>query len=158
MRTFSAVLLGLGALICVPGQGSGQEQIEGQIRRTILHNYALTADNLSDQSQETSVEGSLAFWSSGGLLQTVSVDDAPVKYESFNLIPKHIHVLLLDDGAAVAQFYVEGSYQPVGGAPVAHYLTRATQVFALEGGEWRVRAAHFSPVTGGSGTHVTAVK
>jgi hypothetical protein len=158
MRTLTATLIASLALISLPGEGLGQGQVEEQIRQTILDNYALTAERLADQPQETSTDGSLAFWSSGGLLQEVSRDDTPVAYESFNLVPKHIQVVTLGDGVAMAQFYVEGSYQPEGGAPVPHYLTRATQVYVLEGGEWKVRGAHFSPVTGGSGTHVTAVK
>ena len=158
MRNHSLIFLVFLALISLPGRVLGQGQVDDQIRQTIVGNYALTAENLADQMQETSMHGSLAFWSSGGLVQDVSANDDPVRYESFNLVPKHIQVISLGDGVAMAQFYVEGSYQPAEGPPVAHYLTRATQVFVLEAGEWKVRAAHFSPVTGGSGTHVTAVK
>ena len=158
MRTLTATIIASLALLSLPSEGWCQGQVEEQIRQTILDSYALTAERLVDQAQETSMDGSLAFWSSGGLLQEVSRDDAPVAYESFNLVPKHIQVVPLGDGVALAQFYVEGSYQPEGGAPVGHYLTRATQVYVSEGGEWKVRGAHFSPVTGGSGTHVTAVK
>jgi hypothetical protein len=132
--------------------------VADEIKATIQANYSFATENLADNPEETSAAGSLAFWSSGGLIQEVSRDDAPERYVYMNLVPKHIQVISLADGAAVAQFYVEGSYQPRNGDPVTHYLTRATQVFVREEGEWRVRAAHFSPVTGGSGTHVTAVK
>jgi hypothetical protein len=158
MRTLAATLIASLALVSLPNEGWSQGRVEDRVRQTILDNYALTAERLADQPQETSADGSLAFWSSGGLLQEVSENDAPVTYVSFNLVPKHIRVVALGEGVALAQFYVEGSYQPQGGAPVPHYLTRATQVYVREGGQWKVRGAHFSPVTGGSGTHVTAVK
>ena len=61
------------------------------------------------------------------------------------------------EGVAVAQYYVEGSYQEVGVPPVGHYFTRATEVYVRENGEWKVRAAHWSPVAGGSGTQQTAI-
>lgn len=155
----SAVALAVLLFIVSPSTLAGQHRdIEEQIRETVLRNYELTATTLSDLPEETSEKGSLAFWSSGGLLQEVSDQDTPVTYDSFHLVPKHIQVISMGEDAGVAQFYVEGSYTPTDGAPVAHYLTRATQVFVLEGGEWKVRAAHFSPVTGGAGTHVTAVK
>jgi len=35
---------------------------------------------------------------------------------------------------------------------VSHYLTRVTQVYVKEGGSWKIRASHWSPVSGGSGT------
>jgi hypothetical protein len=144
--------------LAFPALSSAQTSIEAEIQETIRANYAFATENLMDDLTETSVEGSLAFWSSGGLLQDVHRTDTPERYVFCNLVPKHIQVVPLGDGSAVAQFYVEGSYQPRNGTPVAHYLTRATQVFVMEEGEWRVRAAHFSPVLGGSGTHVTAVK
>lgn len=158
MRRNFGWIIGMLALLSLPGPASSQASVEEQIRETVLRSYELTTTTLSDLPEETSEKGSLAFWSSGGLLQQVSNEDAPVTYDSFHLVPKHIQVISLGEGAGVAQFYVEGSYQPTDGAPVTHYLTRATQVFVLEDGEWKVRAAHFSPVTGGSGTHVTAVK
>ena len=149
---FLCVFLGFPTLILA------QSTVENEIEEKVKANYLFAAENLMDNPGETSQHGSLAFWSSGGLLQEVSRDDTPERYASFNLVPKHITVVPLGEGVAMAQFYVEGSYQPRNGNPVSHYLTRATQVFVLEDGEWRVRAAHFSPVTGGSGTHVTAVK
>ena len=38
----------------------------------------------------------------------------------------------------------------------ANYLTRAMQVYVKEGGTWKIRAAHWSPITGGKGTTETA--
>ena len=104
-----------------------------------------------------SADGSLEFWSSGGLAQNVPADEPPRSYESFNLVPKYIWVISVTEDVAVAQYYVEGSYQEVGQAPVEHYLTRATEVYRKEGNEWKVRAAHWSPVAGGSGTKQTAI-
>jgi hypothetical protein len=57
----------------------------------------------------------------------------------------------------MAQFYVEGSFHQTGQPPVGDYFTRATQVFVKEDGEWKIRAAHWSPVVGGTGTKQTAI-
>ena len=35
---------------------------------------------------------------------------------------------------------------------VQNYRTRVTGVFVKEDGKWKVRAAHWSPIAGGSGT------
>jgi len=77
----------------------------------------------------------------------------------FNLQPKHIKVITLVEGqAAVAVFYSEGSMKPKGSAAVNHYLTRATQVFVKEEGQWKIRSSHWSPVAGGSGTTQAALE
>jgi len=44
-----------------------------------------------------------------------------------------------------------------GAQPVDHYLTRATEVFVKEGDSWMVRAAHWSPIVGGTGIKETAL-
>jgi hypothetical protein len=36
-------------------------------------------------------------------------------------------------------------------------MTRVTEVYVNEGGKWKVRAAHYSPIAAGSGTKQTAV-
>ena len=54
-------------------------------------------------------------------------------------------------------YYVEGSYQETGGELVSNYFTRAMEVYVKENGEWKVRAAHWSPVVGGRGTEQTAI-
>jgi hypothetical protein len=66
-------------------------------------------------------------------------------------------VIPLGDDSAVARYYVEGSYQDVGAAPVSNYFTWAMEVYVKEGGAWKVRAAHWSPVVGGRGTEQTAI-
>ncbi len=66
--------------------------------------------------------------------------------------------MLADDQVAVAQFYVEGAFKVTGQPAVTDYMTRATQVFVNEDGEWKVRAAHFSPIVGGSGTPQRALE
>ena len=71
---------------------------------------------------------------------------------------KHITVITLVPGeVAVAQYYSEGGMAPVGSAAVNNYRTRVTQVFVKEGGKWKVRAAHWSPIQGGAGTSQTSV-
>lgn len=66
--------------------------------------------------------------------------------------------MLADDQVAVAQFYAEGTFQAKGQPQVPDYMTRVTQVFVKEDGEWKVRASHFSPIMGGSGTSQRALE
>ena len=112
-----------------------------------------TKTNMSEYSKE----GALEFWSSGGLLHEVGPDGRSDEYESFNMSIKHVEVLILvPKKAAVAMYYSEGSLTPKGSKPVGHYMTRVTQAFVKENGEWRIRASHWSPIMGGAGTSQTA--
>tara|TARA_B100000378_G_scaffold16646_1_gene13319 strand:+ start:151 stop:639 length:489 start_codon:yes stop_codon:yes gene_type:complete len=100
-----------------------------------------------------SSEGALEFWSSGGLMQEIKPSGRPESFDSYNLTFKHIEVIILVPGkAAVAMYYSEGSMKPKGLPSVSHYMTRVTQAFVKEGDGWRIRATHWSPLTGGSGT------
>jgi hypothetical protein len=106
---------------------------------------------------EYSKEGALEFWSSGGLLHEVGPDGRSDEYENFNMSIKHVEVLILvPKKAAVAMYYSEGSMTPKESKPVGHYMTRVTQAFVKENGEWRIRASHWSPIMGGAGTSQTA--
>ena len=106
---------------------------------------------------EYSKDGALEFWSSGGLLHEVEPGGRSDEYESFNMSIKHVEVLILvPKKAAVAMYYSEGSMTPKGSKPVGHYMTRVTQAFVKENGEWRIRASHWSPIMGGAGTSQTA--
>ena len=106
---------------------------------------------------EYSKEGALEFWSSGGLLHEVEPGGRSDEYESFNMSIKHVEVLILvPKKAAVAMYYSEGSMTPKGSKPVGHYMTRVTQAFVKENGEWRIRASHWAPIMGGAGTSQTA--
>ncbi len=104
-----------------------------------------------------SKNGALQFWSSGGLMHEVPATDSGAVTEQ-SLTPKHITVVPLVEGqAAVAMYYSEGRLHPPGSEPVSHYLTRVTEVYVKEGGTWKIRAAHWSPVVGGSGTSQTTL-
>jgi ketosteroid isomerase-like protein len=48
--------------------------------------------------------------------------------------------------------------KPKGAPAVNHYLTRVTQVFVKEDGKWKIRASHWSPISGGSGTTQTSLE
>ena len=105
-----------------------------------------------------SKQGGLEFWSSGGLMHEIDPDGRPEVYDYANVKPKHIEVIVLVPGkAAVAMYYSEGAMKPKGSPAVSHYMTRVTQAFVKEGGKWKVRASHWSPVAGGSGTSQSSV-
>lgn len=146
------------AMLLVTGAVMAQSDVERDVRKTILDSVAWTNANKKDNPSDYSKEGALEFWSSGGLLHKVSPGGAgaPGGFDAVNLAAVHIEVIPLPGGqSAAAMYYLEGSLQPKGGAPVPHYLTRVTQVFAKEDGKWKIRASHWSEVKGGSGTTQT---
>ena len=153
------VLLGvtLSSLALLPAAAAGQASVQDAVRQSIIDQYAYGRDNLVDQAGSFSKAGSAEFWSSGGLLQWVPADAPALSYESNSLTPKHITVISLADGVALVHMYVEGSYQAVGQMPVPNYLTRGTMIVVLEDGAWVTRAAHWSPIRGGTGTNQTAI-
>jgi hypothetical protein len=129
-----------------------------EITALIEESAAYSKANLQDPSDAISSEGSLHFWSSGGLLQNVPAGSEPSTYTQISLTPKHINVVTLVEGqAAVAMYYSEGSYTETNGAAVDHYMTRITEAYVKEDGEWKLRAAHYSPIAAGQGTTNTAV-
>lgn len=157
MQRVIPAVVALFILALLPGQVLGQNQVGQEIRELIRSDNEYTRQNLQERPGSYSENGALEFWSSGGLSQVVPPDAPPQRYEAFNLVPKHIRVISLADGVAVAMYYVEGSFQEEGHEPVDHYMTRATQVFVRENGEWKIRASHWSPIVGGSGTQQTAI-
>ena len=125
--------------------------------KQIMSNNAYAKKNLQN-ANEYSSQGALEFWSSGGLLQSIEPGQVPPKYDRMNIDFKHIEVIVLvPKKAAVAMYYSEGSMKPENAPAVSHYLTRVTQVLVKEGGKWKVRASHWSPVAGGSGTSQSSV-
>ncbi len=129
-----------------------------EITAEIVNANAYVRENLKDMDTGISSKGSLQFWSSGGLVQAVAADAPVGSYESFSLTPKHIQVVVIEEGkSAVAMYYSEGSFHEKGNQPVAHYMTRITEVYVKEDGKWKTRAAHYSPIAAGSGTNQTAI-
>ena len=131
---------------------------EKAIRDLIVSGSEYVKKNLKGEKDTVHSEGSVEFWSSGGLLQKVPAGAEPQNFESFALEPKHITVVTLVPGAAAAAFYYsEGAFQPEGYPAVSNYLTRVTEIYVKEDGKWKLRGAHWSPVQGGSGTKQTSV-
>lgn len=151
----------VAALVLLPGLALAQgtkDDVASQVKAQIEKVTQYTREKLMDREGGISKHGSLEYWSSGGLMQWVEPDSPVTKYESFSITPKHIKVIELPGGeAAVAMYYSEGSMQVKGGPLVSHYMTRVMQVFVKEDGEWKLRAAHWSPVATGSGTTQSSI-
>ena len=129
-----------------------------EIRALIMQDNEDPRKNLSTDSAGISKHGSVEFWSSGGLMQHVPADAPGGTWEHFALTPKHIKVVTLVEGqAAVAMYYSEGSFHETGHEPVSHYMTRVTVAFVKEDGEWKQRAAHYSPIAAGQGTRQSSL-
>ena len=148
------------ALLVLPGLAHADSHAPGtaaEVTAKIEWIYAQTRANGASPPDQVASEGSLEFWSNGGLLNRARPDVEPRAWESFSLHPKHIEIVPLVEGeVALAMYYLEGSMQPAGYPPVAHYMTRVSEVYVKEGNDWRRRAAHWSTVTGGGGTSQSA--
>jgi len=127
------------------------------IKKQIMDNNEYFRKNKRGADEYSNL-GALEFWSSGGLMQKVESNVRPELYDFVNLDVKHIEVIVLvPKKAAVAMYYSEGSMKPKNSAAVGHYLTRVTRAYVKEDGQWKVRASHWSPVMGGSGTSQTSL-
>ena len=135
-----------------------ETEVEKEVKQHILDNNAYALKNLKDKAKTISKEGSLEFWSSGGLLQSLRQNEKVREFDTFNLHPKHIKVIEINATTAVALYYVEGNAQQKESENNPKYLTRVMQVYVKEEGGWKIRAAHWSPLTGGKGTTETAVQ
>ena len=142
----------LGAVIT-----KAETKVEKEVKQLILDNNAYTLKNLEFKDKTISKEGSLEFWSSGGLLQSMQ-QNFKRKFDDYNLHSKHIKVIEINPTTAVAMYYVEGNVQHKGSVNNANYLTRVMQVYVKEKDGWKIRAAHWSPLVGGKGTTETAIK
>jgi hypothetical protein len=137
---------------------SQTNSVTNEIKALILEDQRI-ANESNEQILNYSEQGALEFWSSGGLLHTMTNELQVNRFDDISLQAKHIEVISIANGeAAVAMYYNEGSLKPLNGASVSHYLTRITQVFVKENDKWVVVAAHYSPVTGGSGTSQSSVE
>lgn len=152
----NTVLLAIAALTLISSHAFSQSQTEKEVAQTIVASSEFSNKNLKTNRDDYSSKGALEFWSSGGLMQEIAPTGRADEYEAISITPKNIRVITLVEGqAAVAHFYAEGSIKPKGSAAVGHYLTRVTQVFVKEGGKWKIRSSHWSPIAGGSGTSQT---
>jgi hypothetical protein len=137
---------------------SQTNSVTNEIKALILEDQRI-ANESNEQILNYSEQGALEFWSSGGLLHTMTNELQLNRFDDISLQAKHIEVISIANGeAAVAMYYNEGSLKPLNGASVSNYLTRITQVFVKENDKWVVVAAHYSPVTGGSGTSQSSVE
>lgn len=148
--------IAIAALTLGSGFAYAQSETEKEVTKVIVESNDYTNKSLKQQPETYSAKGALEFWSSGGLLQEIAPGGRPEEFEAVNISVKNIQVIALVEGqAAVAHYYSEGSMKPKGAAAVSHYLTRVTQVFVKEGGKWKIRSSHWSPITGGTGTSQT---
>lgn len=130
-----------------------------EVRQVVLDQVAHMNQELTQDPMRLSKDGSIEFFSSGGLLTYLDRTSGGNTFEMFEGSIKHIEVVVLVEGqAAVAHFYQEAMMQPTGLPAVPNYRTRVTQVFVKEEGDWKIRAAHWSPLVGGAGTSQTVVK
>ena len=130
-----------------------------EVRQVVLDHMAHMNQELNQDPMRLSKDGSKEFFSSGGLLNYLDRTSGGNTFEMFEGSIKHIEVVVLVEGqAAVAHFYQEAMMKPTGLPAVPNYRTRVTQIFVKEEGDWKIRAAHWSPLMGGAGTSQTVIK
>ena len=153
MKQFFKILFGIAVIGTFLVAGDVEE-----IKKQIMDNNEYSNKN-NRSINEYSKNGALEYWSSGGLIQEIDPDGRPEEYDYFNIKVKHIEVVVLvPKKAAVAMYYSEGSMKPKNSPAVNHYLTRVTQAYVNENGKWKIRASHWSPIQGGSGTSQTSTE
>ena len=153
MKQFFKILFGIAVISSFLVAGDVEE-----IKKQIMDNNEYSNKN-NRSVNEYSKNGALEYWSSGGLIQEIDPDGRPEEYDYFNIKVKHIEVVVLvPKKAAVAMYYSEGSMKPKNSPAVNHYLTRVTQAYVKENGKWKIRASHWSPIQGGSGTSQTSTE
>ena len=153
MKQFFKILFGIAVISSFLVAGDVEE-----IKKQIMDNNEYSNKN-NRSINEYSKNGALEYWSSGGLIQEIDPDGRPEEYDYFNIKVKHIEVVVLvPKKAAVAMYYSEGSMKPENSPAVNHYLTRVTQAYVNENGKWKIRASHWSPIQGGSGTSQTSTE
>ena len=153
MKQFFKILFGIAVISSFLVAGDVEE-----IKKQIMDNNEYSNKN-NRSINEYSKNGALEYWSSGGLIQEIDPDGRPEVYDYFNIKVKHIEVVVLvPKKAAVAMYYSEGSMKPKNSPAVNHYLTRVTQAYVKENGKWKIRASHWSPIQGGSGTSQTSTE
>ena len=153
MKQFFKILFSIAMISSFLVAGDVEE-----IKKQIMDNNEYSNKN-NRSINEYSKNGALEYWSSGGLIQEIDPDGRPEEYDYFNIKVKHIEVVVLvPKKAAVAMYYSEGSMKPKNSPAVNHYLTRVTQAYVNENGKWKIRASHWSPIQGGSGTSQTSTE
>ena len=153
MKQFFKILFGIAVISSFLVAGDVEE-----IKKQIMDNNEYSNKN-NRSINAYSKNGALEYWSSGGLIQEIDPDGRPEEYDYFNIKVKHIEVVVLvPNKAAVAMYYSEGSMKPKNSPAVNHYLTRVTQAYVNENGKWKIRASHWSPIQGGSGTSQTSTE
>ena len=148
----------IGICLSVVINAIAETVVEKEVKQLILDDNAYALKNLKDKAKMISKKGSLEFWSSGGLLQSLQQNAKVREFDTYNLHPKHIKVIEVSAKTAIALYYIEGNYQQKESGNNANYLTRVMQVFVKEEGGWKIRAGHWSPLTGGKGTTETAIE
>ena len=148
----------IGICLSVVINAIAETEVEKEVKQLILDDNAYALKNLKDKAKMISKKGSLEFWSSGGLLQSLQQNAKVREFDTYNLHPKHIKVIEVSAETAIALYYIEGNYQQKESGNNANYLTRVMQVYVKEEGGWKIRAAHWSPLTGGKDTTETAVQ
>ena len=155
MRT----LLCSTAVALMASTGTAWADTAQEIQDVVKSNIAYSNQKLSQDPMRISKSGSMEFFSSGGLLNRLTRNSDSADFDAFSGSVKHIEVVVLVEGqAAIAHYYQEANMKPKGLPAVPNYRTRVTQAFVKEGGEWRIKAAHWSPLQGGAGTSQTVVK
>lgn len=160
---FSLAMLGPALSAIATGSSISGNSVDADTDSAEIKTLILDHHTESNRRNELapvalSSEGSVEFWSSGGLRQHVKEGHVHA-LASHNITPKDIEVISLVPGqAAVATFYAEGSLQAKGADTVTDYMTRVTHVYVKEDGQWKRRSAHWSPIKGGAGATPTVLE
>ena len=130
-----------------------KSEIESVINK---HWASLNSNKFKDYISTTYSKGTMNGDSNGSfwyeLVPTVkgmTENRKPGDKSNFNA--RYIEIdVLVPGNAAVAYYYLVGSFT-LRGVTKSDYRTRVSQVFVTEGGKWKIKSGHFSPLHSGSG-------
>ena len=119
----------IGICLSVVINAIAETEVEKEVKQLILDDNAYALKNLKDKAKMISKKGSLEFWSSGGLLQSLQQNAKVREFDTYNLHPKHIKVIEVSAKTAIALYYIEGNYQQKESGNNANYLTRVCLLY-----------------------------
>ena len=151
-KTITAVLLSLFAVTAYAGD---TDDVVAQIEKLWEARNAMDYETQWDLVSKDGAFGANSNGTFFNYAEKGTVDD--VKEGLAGIVKSSIAVrypeaTVIAKGVVLARYYLEGQIEFADGVRESMYRTRVTQIWVWEGGEWKYRSWHFSPLHQG-GVH-----
>ena len=148
LLTATAVLLFSGLAIADNHEGATDDVLElvQQLWEARNNNdYKTQRDLMSDGVHYNANSNGTFFYAQEKQSLDEIEEDLSGEYDVTVMYP---NAAQLSDTVVLARYYLEGSIS-AGGNDVGNYRTRVTHIWVKEGGEWKSKSWHFSPLHNG---------